>query len=94
MKYDLIISGRSSGGTDTIGRVLRVLRSKPNSPVKVLIEEGDKQQAILDKLKKDYNLVASVTSYQMQVEISLERDDGLLHPTFLIEAYNPNKGLT
>ena len=91
MKYDLIISGRSSGGTNLIGRCLKAIRSKRHATIHVLIESGDKQEAMATKLRTDYRLVHQVTGYDMPVFVYLESAVGShLGPTAIADL-NPNR---
>lgn len=91
-KYDLVVSGRSAGGTDLIGRVLRICRTKQGE-INILIEDGDKQENILHKLKKDHTLVKQVTAFDMPVRISLETMDTSQHSSFMLADYKPHKGI-
>lgn len=90
MKYDLIISGRSSGGTNLIGRCLKAIRSKHKAGIHVLIETGDKQEIMAAKLRKEYRLVYQITGYDMPVTLYLEDATGAHSSPIAIADYRPN----
>jgi len=90
MKYDLIISGRSSGGTNLIGRCLKAIRSKRHATIHVLIESGDKQEAMALKLRTDYRLVYQVAGYYMDIYLYLENAEGNHLGPVAIADYKPS----
>ena len=76
MEFDLTFSGRTSGGIDVIGRVLRTLRRSYDPEITVLVEAGDKQVQVLTKVRRDLHLVRTVTGFEPKIKLYFEKDDG------------------
>jgi hypothetical protein len=83
MEFDLIFSGRSSGGIDVIGRVFRTIRKSYDSQITVLVEAGEKQLAVLNKVRKDLQLMRAVSGFEPRIILYFEQDDGSYSRTTL-----------
>ena len=83
MEFDLIFSGRSSGGIDVIGRVLRTIRTSYDPQITILIEAGERQIAVLNKVRKDLLLMRTVTGFEPKIALYFEQDDGSYSRTTL-----------
>ena len=76
MEFDLTFSGRTSGGIDVIGRVLRTIRKSYDPQITVLVEAGNRQVAVLNKVRRDLQLMRAVTGFEPKISLYFEKDEG------------------
>lgn len=64
------VSGRSSGGTNLIGRALRAMDNNVHvRPVQFLVTQGAAQEQMVEKLLSDIALLRRVTGTQYPIEV-------------------------
>ena len=69
------ISGKSQGGTDFLGRLLResLHEVSEDGVLEVTIRKGDAQKEVINKLITDVDLLEAVTGYKIPVRATVER---------------------
>ena len=76
MKVDILVAGTSSGGTGTLGRIIREL-DKTHDKVTVCVSHGIHQDGMTARIAEDLRCIARLTAQELPVELYKESYEGL-----------------